>query len=208
MNPAASPGRPSSKYNYTNRTNGSMDRTSSQGTINDEVTEAVPKTPIDPKSTRTKDPMAFSSILSSTEPDPCTSAPRSMPVSKHLKSSSNDSNGDAKLSELSFRRSTSKFDLAKDYPGQIRRPVKTEVKPSSSTKGLGNTKLKLGLPLDKENEKVKKEMARIDATEASDPEKSEFEVARRRHAKMSQKRQQSIEDVEDLKRKVKELKPP
>ena len=55
---------------------------------------------------------------------------------------------------------------------------------------------------DKENEKVRKEMDRIDAMELSDIESTEWESAKQRYLESSQKRQRDVEAAEDIKRKV------
>ena len=55
---------------------------------------------------------------------------------------------------------------------------------------------------DKENEKVKKEIARIEAMELSDIESPEWESAKQRYLESSQKRQRDVEAAEDIKRKV------
>ena len=55
---------------------------------------------------------------------------------------------------------------------------------------------------DKENEKVKKEMARIDAMDLSDIESPEWESDKQRYLESSQKRQRDVEAAEDIKRKV------
>lgn len=58
------------------------------------------------------------------------------------------------------------------------------------------------MTLDKENEKVKKEMAKIDVTPLSPIELPEYEVDKQKHAKASQKRQRDVENGEEVKRKV------
>lgn len=55
---------------------------------------------------------------------------------------------------------------------------------------------------DKENEKVKKEMVKIDATPLSPIELPEYEADKQKHAKSSQKRQRDVENGEEVKRKV------
>lgn len=67
---------------------------------------------------------------------------------------------------------------------------------------VGGSKLKPGLTSDKENERVKKEIAKIDAMEMSDVETSEFEAAKQEHVQLSQKRQRDVEVGEIIKRKV------
>ena len=58
---------------------------------------------------------------------------------------------------------------------------------------------------DKENEKVKKEIAKIDAMDLSDIESSEWQDAKQRYVLSSQKRQHDVEATEDTKRKVRSL---
>lgn len=180
-----------------------MDRPSSQGTIDEETGESYPKPPVDTTATRTKDPMAFSSILSSNAPDPPKAAPPSTPVSRPLKSSAYVPNGDAKPSTATSRKSAAKtVAVQKDHTGPVKRSMKAEHEPATLSKGLGNSKPKPSLSSDKENEKVKKEMARIDAMETSDLDTPEFEHAKQKHFQSSQKRQRDVEAAEDVKRKV------
>ena len=179
-----------------------MDRRSSQGTIDEEIPESKLQTPVEPKTTRTKDPMAFSSILSSTEPEPSAPAPHATQAAKPLKSSSHMSNGDAKPAAAAPRKSSSKvISSPKDYPIPPKRLVKAEIEPPAN-KSVANGKLKPGATSDKENEKVKREVAKIDAMELSDIESPEFDAAKQKHSQAAQKRQQTIEDAEGAKRKV------
>lgn len=146
--------------------------------------------------------MAFSSILSSTESDPPVRSSRSLPASKHFKTSAH-TNGDTKSSPATLRKSATKAAASpKDYPGQTKRPVKSEIEPLVTTKSIGHSKPALGITSDKENEKVKKEMAKIDAMDMSDLELPEFEAAKQRHVESSLKRQQAVEEREESKRKV------
>ena len=55
---------------------------------------------------------------------------------------------------------------------------------------------------DKENERVKKEIAKIDAMPLSPIELPEYEAEKQKHAKSSQKRQRDVETGEEAKRKV------
>jgi len=180
-----------------------MDRPSSQGTIDEDMGENYPKPPLDTKTTRTKDPMAFSNILSSNDPDPLKPIPQSTPASKQLKSSSYAPNGDAKPSTAISRKAATKATSSpKDHAAPVKRSVKAEYEPATLSKGLGNSRPKPGVPSDKENEKVKKEMARIDLMETSDLESPDFEDAKQKHVQVSQKRQRDVEAAEDIKRKV------
>ena len=84
-----------------------------------------------------------------------------------------------------------------------KRPVKAEADVLSQLKSSGLGKPKPGSATsDKENEKVKKEKARIDAMDLSDIDSPEWEIAKQQHAQLSQKRQRDVEAIEDVKRKV------
>lgn len=146
--------------------------------------------------------MAFSSILSSNAPEPPESTPRPLSPPKQLKSSSNELNGAAKPSSAPLRKPLSKATSSpKDFQTLTKRPVKAEsdahipAKPFTSSKARPPTS-------DKENEKVKKEMAKIDAMELSDIDSPEWQEARQLHVLSSQKRQHDVEAAEDIKRKV------
>ncbi len=198
-----SPGHPPGNHNYASRTNGSIDRPSSQGTIDEDMGENYPKPSLDKKTTRTKDPMAFANILSSNDPDPPKSTPRPTPAAKQLKNSSYVPNGDVKPSTAMSRTvATKAISSPKDHGGSGKRSVKAECEPTAHAKGVGNSKPKPGGTSDKENERVKKEMARIDALETSDLESPEFGDAKQKHDQTSQKRQRDLEITEDIKRKV------
>lgn len=197
-----SPAHAQGTYNYTPRMNGSMDRPSSQGTIGEDVTQNYPHPAETPKTTRTKDPMAFSSILSSNAPEPPKSTPRVISTSKQLKSSSNTPNGDAKPVSGPSRKSLSKATASpKDYQAPMKRPVKAEFDAPMTTRPFGSSKPRPATS-DKENEKVKKEMAKIEAMELSDVESPEWQQAKQQHVLSSQKRQHDVEAAEDIKRKV------
>ena len=147
--------------------------------------------------------MAFSSILSSSEPDRTSSGFHSMPVSKHLRTSSYDDNGDTKTPAILSRKAATKTMSPKDYPTQTKRSIKAEEEFFNSAKSIGVNKAKPTITWDRENEKVRKEMAKIDAMELSDLEGPDCEAAKQRYNKIMQKRQRGIEDIEDNKRKVK-----
>ncbi|KAF6241740.1 hypothetical protein HO173_000452 [Letharia columbiana] len=196
-----SPIHPQSGFNYTSRINGSMDLPSSQGNIDEDDGQIRAKE--EPKATRTANPMSFSSILSSNVPDPPKSTPRSTPALKPLKSSSHTPNGDVKPSRTAPRKSGSKRTASpKGYLAPTKHIVKAEPELLPPAKSLGSSKLKPGsMTSDKENEKVKKEMAKIDATPLSPIELPEYEADKQKHAKSSQKRQRDVENGEEVKRK-------
>ena len=157
----------------------------------------------EPKTTRTSDPMAFSSILSSNAADPPKSTPQALPASKQFRKSSYVPNRDSTPASSASRKPSQKpAPSASDYPGLVKRPVKTEQHSPAPAKGLTNNH-RAGLQLsDKENEKVKKEMAKIDAMELSDIESSKWAAKKQDYAQLSHKRYVDIEDAENVKRKV------
>ena len=185
--------------------NGSMDQPSSQGTIDEEDGHIRAKE--EPKATRTANPMSFSSILSSNvpdPPDPPKSTPRPTPASKPLKSSSNTANGDVKPSRTAPRKSAAKrTGSPKGHLVPTKHVPKAEPQLPPPAKSLGSSKLKPSpMTSDKENEKVKKEMVKIDATPLSPIELPEYETEKQKHAKSSQKRQRDVENAEEVRRKV------
>ena len=179
-----------------------MDRPSSQGTLDEDDGQIRAKE--EPRAIRTANPMSFSSILSSNVPDPPKSTPRSTPASKPPKSSSNLSNGDVKPSRAAPRKSGLKRPASpKGRPAPTKPLHKAEPERPPPAKSLSSSKLKPGLVTsDKENEKVKKEMAKIEAMPLSPIELPEYEADKQKHAKISQKRQRDVENGEEVKRKV------
>ena len=182
--------------------NGSMDRPSSQGTVDEDDGQIRAKE--EPKATRTENPMFISTILSDNVPDPPKSAPRSTLASKPLKSSPNTPNGDVKPPRTAARKSGPKRTASpKGHLTPTKHILKAEPEILPPAKSSGSSKLKLGqMTSDKENEKVKKEMAKIDATPLSPIDAPKYEAEKQKHAKHSQKRQQDVENGEEAKRKV------
>ena len=182
--------------------NGSVDRRSSQGNTDQDDGQIRAKE--EPKTTRTANPMSFSSILSSNAPDPQKATPRSTPASKPLKSSSNTPNGEVKPSRTAPRKSGTKRTASpKGYPAPTKHIFKTESDHLPPAKSTSISKLKPGpiLP-DKENEKVKRELARINAIPLSPIDIPGYEPDKQKHAKSSQKRQRDVDYAEGIKRKV------
>ena len=179
-----------------------MDRPSSQGTIDEDDGQIHANE--QPKATRTANPMSFSSILSSNVPDPPKTTPRSTLASKPLKSFSNTPNGDVKPSRTAPKKSVPKRTVSpKGHLAPTKHILKAEPENVSSAKSLGSSKLKSSqMTSDKENEKIKKEMAKIDATPLSPIDLPEYEAEKQKHAKYSQKRQRDVENGEEVKRKV------
>ena len=182
--------------------NGSMDRPSSQGTIDQDDGQTRAKE--EPKATRTANPMSFSSILSSNVPDPQKSTPWSTPSSKPLKSSSNTPNRDVKPSRTAPRKSGPKRTASpKTHLAPTKHVPKAEPELPPLAKSLVSSKLKPSpLTSDKENEKIKKEMAKIDAMPPSPIDLPEYEIDKQKHGKSTLKRQRDVEHSEEVKRKA------
>ena len=197
-----SPILPQSGFNYTSRMNGTMDRPSSQGNVDQDDSQARAKE--EPKATRTANPMSFSSILSSNVPDPQKSTPWSTPSSKPLKSSSNTPNRDIKPSRTAPRKSAPKRPASpKTVAAPTKHVPKAEPELLPPAKSLSSSKHRSGaLTSDKENEKIKKEMAKIDAIPMSPIDLPEYEFDKQKHATCSQKRKRDVEDCEEVKRKA------
>ena len=198
----ASPINTQNNFSYPSRINGSMDRPSSQGILDQDDGQIRAKE--EPKTTRTANPMSFSSILSSNTPDTQKSTPRPTPTSKPSKSSSTTLNGDVKPSRTAPRKSGSKRNTSpKSFPAPTKHIFKAESEFPPPTKSAGSNKLKpSSVTSDKENEKIKREMAKIDAIPLSPIDLPRYEADRQKHTKSSQKRQRDVEYNEEVKRKV------
>ena len=179
-----------------------MDRPSSQGNIDQEDSQPRPKE--EPKATRTANPMSFSSILSSNVPDPQKSTPWSTPSSKPLKSSSNTPNRDVKPSRTAPRKSAPKRPASpKTMIAPTKHVPKAEPESLPPAKISSSSKHRSGaLASDKENERIKKEMAKIDAMPLSPIDLPGYEADKQKHTTSSQKRKRDVEDREEVKRKV------
>lgn len=157
------------------------------------------------KATRTSDPMSFSSILSSNAADPPKTTTRPQLTSKQSRRSSNTPNGDTPSSSMVTRKSYQKnISSANDYPGLLRRPVKPEVEPTISARTVSSTHKAPLANSGRDNERVKKEMAKIDAMELSDIDSPSWATAKKNYAMWCRKRFVEIEEIEDNKRKVME----
>ena len=193
--------------NFT-RANGSLERPPSQESLQPELqrqnNSSENQSPSKP--TRTADPMAVSSILSSNTNDVPKPKTRSMPSSKQFKRS----NGELATTTPPPRKPLPKPVPSNDYPGSARRSAKQEpdlgMKGHLATRGgavLPSNGHKLTSTSDKENEKVAKEMAKIDAMEHSDVESSEWDDMKEKYLQSSRKRFLDVEEAETSKRKVK-----
>lgn len=117
-------------------------------------------------------------------------------------------NGDTPSTSVTTRKAHQKPTASSsDYPGLTRRPVKVEADPTASVKVTSSKSKANTMTSDKENEKVRKELAKIDAMELSDIESPKWMVAKENHARSSQKRYLDVENAENGRRKVSEPEP-
>lgn len=145
--------------------------------------------------------MAFSSILSSN--DPPKPATRAVPSTRQFRKSLNASNGEPAFGGIGPRRSQSKAASAtNDYPNLTRKAPKAEAEVSAPTKSGNSGSKALTLTQGRDNLRVKKEMAKIDALELSDLESPKWAAAKENYAVSSRKRYRAIEAEESSKRKV------
>ena len=153
------------------------------------------------RTTRTSNPMAFSSILSSTAVDVPKPVSRAAPSSKQFRRSSHTPNGDAPSTSAVTRKSHQKAaSSANDYPGLTRRLIKAEID-ATSANNVSNVKA-TSASSEKEKEKVRKEIAKIEAMELSDIDSPTWATAKENHALSSRKRYVDVEENENIKRKV------
>lgn len=89
-----------------------------------------------------------------------------------------------------------------DYPNLTRRAPKAEVDVSAPTKSGNSGSKALILTQGRDNLRVKKEMAKIDALELSDIESPKWAAAKENYISSSRKRYRAIEEEERSKRKV------
>lgn len=146
--------------------------------------------------------MSFSNILSGDAPEPPKPTPRAAPASKPAKSTVSTPNGDAKPTSAASRRSLAKAGASKGTPGTAKGSSKLDAGASGSLRGGTGTKRKPIASSEKENEKVKAEMAKIDAMEMSDIDSPAWDDAKQKYQTMKRKRQEELEKAESMKRKV------
>jgi hypothetical protein len=147
--------------------------------------------------------MAFSSILSTSTSEPSKSASHADTILKESRKSSRSSNSHLQADETAPRMSTRQASTRHPVPGteriaRARSNGDIEI-PDSNHLTVGS-KVK-SITSDKENE-VSMAAAKIDETELSDLEVSEFEDLKMRFIEKSKKRALEIERLDEAKRKV------
>lgn len=155
------------------------------------------------KPARTADPMSFSNILSSTSVEPPKTTPKAMPAAKQFQRASHTPNGDSGLTTVTRKFAGKKALSPNENGGSSRKSAKPKThSPAAAKNPASNHKPGAIAMSDKENEKVKKEMERIDAMGLSDTESSAWAAEKEAFTTMSLKRQADVDAVEDTKRKV------
>ena len=147
--------------------------------------------------------MSFSSILSSNPADPPKPSTQKLPAVKQFQRKSHTPNGDT-IPSASAKKTTHDLPpLPTDDNGSSRKPAKNKAHSTTTVKTTpGTHKMTVHAVSDKENEKVKKEMEKIDAMELSDIDVLAWAAKKEEHALLSQKRQLAVDAVEESKRKV------
>ena len=146
------------------------------------------------------DPMSFSNILSSDTaetPRPTTRGNSAVKATKVLSPKVNGDN--VKASPLPTRKASNKANSS-TKPSIDAGKNKSDFVTPAPPKTAASTKRKQ-VAAAKDNEKVLKEMAKIDALELSDIENSEFDSARQEYLQTLKNRQLAVEALENGKRK-------
>lgn len=114
----------------------------------------------------------------------------------------NTSNGETNFGGLGPRRSHQKAAPPPiDYPNLTRRAFKADPESATPAKTVHSNSKAL-ITQEKENQRVKKEMAKIDMMELSDIDSPKWAAAKENYALGSRKRYREIEDAEGSKRKA------
>ncbi|KAL8926749.1 MAG: hypothetical protein Q9208_002823 [Pyrenodesmia sp. 3 TL-2023] len=153
--------------------------------------------------TKASNPMSFSNILSSNAVDPPVATPRELPPTKQFKKAAPISNGELGPASAMFRRSSHKptpTTTTHEQP-QSRKISKIDIPHSTPTK-TPKTKARSTVSIsDKENERIRKELAKIDAMELSEIDSHEWDATKQDFIRASKKRLLDIGNEEDIKRK-------
>ena len=155
--------------------------------------------------TRTANPMAFSSILSSNSNEPSKEQLRPPSPTKQQTKSVESSIDERNSSVSSIQKIAKKPAPLKSSPAPKRKIKKSAVKSISPRKQLnGSFKQALPSTSDKENEKIQKEVDRIDAMTLSDIEAPGWEESRNNYEQVHHERQNFVNGLEQAKRRVSE----
>ncbi|KAI4192087.1 MAG: hypothetical protein LQ346_004496 [Caloplaca aetnensis] len=149
---------------------------------------------------KASNPMSFSNILSDSAGDPPMATPRELPPTKQFKKPSSTSNGDIGPASAMFRRASHKSTpttSTQEQP-QYRKPSKNHVHypaPLKTSKPKARSTVSMS---DKENERIRKELAKIDTTELSDIDTPEWEITKQDFIRAKTGRQRFREKNKEL----------
>ena len=183
--------------------NGYGDRPSSQGTIDEEISRSPQVKREDAPAARRADPMSFSNILSGDTPEPPKPAPRPVSTSKSSKSNTDIVNGETKITSAPSRKSAGKNSTPKTASAHQKSLSKVASDPPSRVKHTSSQRRKAAVNIERDNEKIKAEMAKIEAMEMSDIESPAYDEAKENFTHLKRKREAEVEKTEIAKRKVK-----
>ena len=145
--------------------------------------------------------MSFSNILSGVASETPKPTPRPAPPARSVKNAFNTTNGDAKSASVTSRKSLPKAATSLDRTSpKPQEPQKSTTDMFTPLKSPAASKRQAAASA-RNSEKVKKEMAKLDAMELSDIESPAFEGARQLHLQLSKKRQHDVEAAEEVNRK-------
>lgn len=155
------------------------------------------------KPVRTSDPMSFSSILSSNPADPPKASTQKLPAVKQFPRKPHPLNGDILSLASTEHPVHNALPLPVDDTASVRKTAKSKTHPLTTAKIIPSAQKSTNYALsDKENEKVKTEMGRIDAIRLVDIEGPAWAVKKEEYALLNHKRQVDVDSVEESKRKV------
>lgn len=154
--------------------------------------------------TKASNPMSFSNILSSNAADPPIATPRELPPTKQFRKAPPVPNGDLGPASAMFKRSSHKPTptTITHEQSEPRRPSKGDTyhpTPAKIPKPKARSTVTIS---DKENERIRKELAKIDAMDLSDIDTPEWELAKQDFVQASKKRLLEVGRGEENKRKV------
>ncbi|KAL8710985.1 MAG: hypothetical protein Q9220_004584 [cf. Caloplaca sp. 1 TL-2023] len=184
---------------YYTETNGTPAHTALESSYSNESRrESQSKAREDSKASN---PMSFSNILSSNAADAPSTSPHDLPSAKQFRTTPSIPNGDAGPPLAMFRRSSHKSSVPVSEHAETPKCSKEDVYQPRPNK-IPKPKMKSGPSTsDKENDRIQKELKRIDAMELSDIESPGWLVAKQEFARSSNKRLWEVEELEDSKRK-------
>jgi len=157
----------------------------------------------EPKPVRTSDPMSFSSILSSNPANPPKASFQKLPAVKQFHRNSLTPNGHTLPLASADNPVHHTPPLPVDDTVTLRKPAKSKTHPLTTAKTTPSAQKTMSHALsDKENEKVKMEMGRIDSIRLNDIEGPAWAAKKEEYALLNQKRQLDVDFIEESKRKV------